>query len=79
MKKLIYILVLVAILLPDFAIGQCSMCKAVVESDMEGGGTTAAGLNSGILYLMMFPYLLIGTVAFFYYRYKKGLKSADQK
>ena len=77
MKKLIYIAVIAAVMIPDLAIGQCSMCKAVVESDMEGGGTTAAGLNSGILYLMMFPYLLIGTVAFFYFRYKKSLKNAD--
>ena len=44
---------------------QCAMCKAVVESDMENGGTTAAGLNSGILYLMVFPYLLIATIGFF--------------
>jgi len=50
---------------------QCAMCKAVVESDMENGGTTAAGLNSGILYLMVFPYLLIATIGFFYYRHKK--------
>lgn len=51
---------------------QCAMCKAVVESDMEAGGTTAAGLNSGILYLMAFPYLLIGVIAFFFYRHKKA-------
>jgi len=51
---------------------QCAMCKAVVESDMEAGGTTAAGLNSGILYLMVFPYLLIGIMAFFFYRHKKS-------
>ena len=38
---------------------QCAMCRIVAESSQEAGGTLANGLNSGILYLMMFPYILI--------------------
>lgn len=41
---------------------QCAMCKAVVES---GDPSQAEGLNSGILYLMIFPYLLVGTLLYF--------------
>jgi cobalamin biosynthesis protein CobD/CbiB len=48
---------------------QCAMCKAVVES---GGESQAEGLNSGILYLMVFPYLLVG--ALFYFIIKKRRK-----
>jgi hypothetical protein len=41
---------------------QCSMCSAVVESSQKNGSDLAEGLNSGILYLMGIPYLLlIGT------------------
>ena len=36
---------------------QCAMCKAVVES---GDESMAEGVNNGISYLMVFPYLLIG-------------------
>ena len=57
---------------------QCAMCKAVVESDMQGGGTAGENINSGILYLMFIPYLLIGTVGYLIYRhYKKNKLGAD--
>ena len=55
---------------------QCAMCKAVLESNMENGGTAAAGINDGIIYLMFIPYLLIATVGYFIYKnYKKNQKS----
>ena len=38
---------------------QCAMCRVVAESSRESGETIANGLNSGILYLMLFPYLLL--------------------
>ena len=47
---------------------QCAMCKAVVEN---GDGAMAEGVNSGITYLMVFPYLLIGILFFTIYRYNK--------
>jgi hypothetical protein len=47
------------------------MCKAAAETDLEGGQGVADGLNEGILYLMAFPYLLIGGVAFMWYRHQK--------
>lgn len=39
---------------------QCSMCRAVVESDISGKGT---GINNGIVYLMAFPYVLVALIA----------------
>lgn len=54
---------LLLILLPAEAWAQgCAMCKATVESqDKAFGGPQAIGqgLNSGILYLMAVPYLLL--------------------
>ncbi len=47
---------------------QCAMCKAVVESESESGGAIAESVNSGILYLMFFPYLLVGVVGYFIYK-----------
>lgn len=46
---------------------QCAMCRAVVES---GSPSEAEGLNTGILYLMVFPYLLIGSLFFIIIKYK---------
>ena len=49
------------------------MCRAVLES--EEGQTTAQGVNNGIVYLMAFPYLLIGGLFYFIYRYKTKNKN----
>lgn len=51
---------------------QCAMCRAVLES--EEGQETAKGINNGIVYLMIIPYVLIGTVGYFIYRNKKKSK-----
>ena len=49
---------------------QCAMCRAVLES--EAGQNTAKGVNDGIVYLMLIPYILIGGVAFLTYKYLKS-------
>jgi len=35
----------------------------------------AEGVNNGITYLMVFPYILIGLLFYFIYRYKKRVKN----
>ncbi len=71
--KIIFILLLLFIVLPADA--QCAMCRAVLESE-EGGGK-AQGINNGIMYLMIFPYLLIGGVSIALYRSRKKAKLQD--
>jgi hypothetical protein len=67
-----YYLVLALLIFAAFPVdAQCAMCRAVLESEEDG--SLAAGVNDGIVYLMLFPYLFIGGVAFFIYRmYRKG-------
>jgi len=48
---------------------QCAMCRAVLESDESG--QAAKGINNGIMYLMIFPYLLIAGVGYAIYRSRK--------
>jgi len=62
-KKLISSTILVLIAFEGFS--QCAMCRAVVE---QGGEEMAEGINTGIIYLMIFPYLIIGTALYFLYR-----------
>ncbi len=54
------LLVLAFTLISNFSVAQCSMCRAVVESDISGKGT---GINNGIVYLMAFPYALVAILA----------------
>ncbi len=64
MKKSVILLVI--FLCSAFAKAQCAMCRAVIES---GGDMKAAqGLNNGITYLMIFPYILVGGIIYLVYR-----------
>lgn len=71
---LISAILIAFLLIADASSAQCSMCKAVLESNMETGDSSLGkGVNDGITYLIIFPYLLIGTIGFFMYRhYKKN-------
>ncbi len=75
MKFKIILVTLGLFLLPTLAEAQCAMCRAVLES--EGSEATAQGINDGIVYLMIFPYVLIGGIAFFIYRSFKKKKTSS--
>ncbi len=75
MKIKIAFLLILFVLLPTLADAQCAMCRAVLES--EGSQSAAEGINDGILYLMVFPYILIGGIGFFIYRSYKKRRSAE--
>ena len=70
-RKILIIALLM--LLPVVAEAQCSMCRAVLES--EADQSTAEGINNGIMYLMVFPYILIGGIGYYIYRSRKKDKS----
>lgn len=66
-------LALVLVFVSTDAYSQCAMCRATVESNVGSGSDASgnevgSGLNAGILYLMVIPYLLIGTVGFLWYK-----------
>ena len=54
------ILLLFIVALPGDVYSQCAMCKASAESSLKNDPSSMARrLNSGILYLMAAPYLMI--------------------
>ena len=72
MKHKIYILLILIFLTVIPVEAQCAMCRAVLESDESG--QAAKGINNGIMYLMIFPYLLIAGVGYAIYRSRKKAK-----
>jgi len=58
--KTLFLFGLILILFIDPVNAQCSMCRAVLES--EEGQQTAKGINNGIIYLMAIPYILVALV-----------------
>ena len=76
MKKCIIIIFLSTFslfLFPKESSSQCPMCRASVESAMkEEGNTKGLGLNDGIIYLLVFPYIIAGTVfGIWYFKQRK--------
>lgn len=76
MKKLTifaFALVAVFLMLPNIELtAQCSMCKAVLESNLQSGESAVGkGVNDGIVYIMFVPYILLGAVGFFMYKHYK--------
>lgn len=65
MKRWLPLLLLLFLLLPPEALAQgCAMCKATVESQEQSGifggqQRIGEGLNKGIIFLMVVPYLLL--------------------
>lgn len=74
-KSLLLVLLLMFISLSADA--QCAMCGAIAESSGKTGSTVATGLNAGILYLMVFPYLIMAGVGYAIYRHKKASKKVE--
>lgn len=52
---------------------QCAMCRAQLETSASNPDAKNTGINSGILYLMLFPYIIIAIIAYMWYR--SSLKS----
>ncbi len=71
-KAIQYTVILFAILTLSMDLGaQCAMCRQTAESATEHVNKgIGESLNSGIVYLMMVPYVLIATVGFVFFRKK---------
>lgn len=51
---------------------QCAMCRATIENNVSAGETSVgAGLNVGILYLFVTPYLAFIVIATLWYKKSK--------
>ena len=73
MKKFLPLCLMLVLLLAGGTdlLAQCPMCRATAESNLANGGTEGQGLNQGILYLLGMPYVLVGTIAFIWWRNRK--------
>ena len=75
MKKLVVVflfLLTIAVSFPATVHAQCAMCTVSAEQSVKNGNTQGKGLNTGIIYLLVIPYLLIsGMGALWYLKYRK--------
>lgn len=71
MKKLVVLFILMILFLNMDLVAQCPMCKMAAESNLKNGGSAGKGLNAGILYMLITPYILVGGLAFWWFKNKK--------
>lgn len=72
-----FLLLVVSIILLVSAMdcqAQCAMCKATIEANQANTGKYGIGLNTGILYLMVFPYIAFAIIGYFWYKNAKAGK-----
>ena len=63
--------VLVVALSAYQAMAQCPMCKMSLESNLQNGGTQGRGINTGILFLLATPYLIIGGIGYVWWKNRR--------
>lgn len=72
MKKILVVffalLLVTSFALPELQ-GQCAMCRSTLENNVSNGDTgIAAGINTGILYLLVIPYLAAMVLGYLWYK-----------
>ncbi|HKG05734.1 MAG TPA: hypothetical protein VKB19_04715 [Pedobacter sp.] len=75
MKRVAFIFILILVLAGTTVSpvsAQCAMCTVSAEQSVKNGNTQGKGLNSGILYLLAIPYLMISGIGVLWYlKYRK--------
>ncbi len=69
------VVVLLMLIVQDVQ-AQCPMCRMSAESNLKNGGTDGRGLNTGILYMLVMPYLLVASIGFWWWKNRK--QQADE-
>jgi hypothetical protein len=73
MKKItgIIVLLVMVMIVATPAFSQCAMCTAVADEAAKSGSTAGDGINKGVLYLFLSPYLVVGTIGFIWWRSRR--------
>lgn len=68
MKRLTLVITLLLWVSLDL-MAQCAMCRATLENNVSNGQVgIAAGINFGILYLFIMPYLIVVVLGLLWYK-----------
>ena len=72
MKRSLIFVLLFFLQAGSFLMAQCSMCTKTAQ---QLGEKPAQGLNSGILYLMFAPFVIVGFIAFRWWKNNKEVEA----
>jgi branched-subunit amino acid transport protein len=73
MKKVILLFLMFSGIAVSAAMAQCAMCRSTLENNYSNGDPgIAAGINTGILYLLSMPYLAVMVLGYLWYKSSKN-------
>jgi hypothetical protein len=74
--KAFFLLLCIIVLNATDALSQCAMCRSTLENNYSNGNPgIGAGINTGILYLLVMPYLAVLILGYFWFKSSRN----DQK
>ena len=77
MKKAVFLIICLLLLVNLATIAQCAMCT---KTAAQLGEKPAAGMNSGILYLMATPFVIMGYLGYRWWKSQKpGTEDTQQE
>jgi hypothetical protein len=57
------------------AIAQCAMCRSTLENNYSNGNPgIASGINTGILYLLVMPYIAVMVLAYLWFKASRNAR-----
>ncbi len=75
MKKAVVLFLIIIITSTGRALAQCAMCRSTLENNYSNGDPgIAAGINTGILYLLSMPYLAVIVIGYLWYKSSKNAR-----
>ncbi len=75
--KTLFLTLVFLIVSAENMFAQCAMCRSTLENNYSNGNPgIAAGINTGILYLLVMPYLAVMILGYLWY---KSSKHANKK
>lgn len=78
MKKKLLSLVVLFIVTIQLVSAQCAMCKASAETSVEAGASEAAGINTGVLYMLMITFGMLTFIAYLLYKGHKATRELEE-
>jgi hypothetical protein len=74
MKRILFTLAILTLATEDI-LAQCAMCRSTLENNYSNGNPgIAAGINTGILYLLSMPYLAVLVIGYLWYKSSKNAR-----
>lgn len=65
------LLTLLLLVVAHFAFSQCAMCTEIADQSSQNGNSAGDGINKGVLYLFLSPYLIVATIGFIWWRSRR--------